>query len=451
MVTTADQDTRRDVAWATARRFAHAAAEPAPAVRVALGQAAGLTLAEDLVVATPLPAFDTSAMDGYAVAGAGPWSITGSARPGRPWTGERLTAGNAVEISTGAVVPPGTWAVLPVESATVCDGRVTCPDGPGGTRDGRNGCRDESGGARDGRNGCRDESGGARDGQVGRRDESAAVSDGRVAVPGLARGKHIRYTGEDAPAGTRLAPAGTAVGPALLGLAATCGYDELLVHPTPVVRAIVTGDELARHGLPGPGRVRDALGPLLPSLIAELGGRLDGLVHVPDQPVAALAEAVEAAAGADVVVVTGSTSVGVTDGLRRLLAERDVRWIVDSVACRPGHPALLARLPGGPYVIGLPGNPFAALAAAHTLLGPLLAGLSGRALGDLPQAPLTSQVPVPAGRTRIVPVVWDGPGVRALGGDRPAFLNGAALADALAAVPYGHEPGRPVPLLLLRG
>ncbi|MFC7041168.1 molybdopterin-binding protein, partial [Nonomuraea rubra] len=159
---------------------------------------------------------------------------------------------------------------------------------------------------------------------------------------------------------------------------------------------------------------------------------------------------VESAAGADVVVVTGSTSVGVTDGLRRLLAERDARWIVDSVACRPGHPALLARPRGGPYVVGLPGNPFAALTAAHTLLGPLLAGLSGRALDDLPQAPLLSRIVVPAGRTRIVPVVWDGPGVRAVGGDRPAFLNGAALADALAAIPPAHESGEPVPLLLLR-
>ncbi|AQZ61570.1 Molybdopterin biosynthesis protein MoeA [[Actinomadura] parvosata subsp. kistnae] len=394
MVTAADQETRRDVAWAAARQLAHEAAEPTPPVQVPLGRVAGLVLADDLVAATPLPAFDTSAMDGYAVAGPGPWTIAGSARPGRPWAGERLADGQAVEISTGAVVPPGTHAVLPVESATTDDGHVTGPE--------------------------------------------------------LPPGKHIRRTGEDAPAGTRLAPAGTPVGPALLGLAASCGYDELPVRRRPAVRAIVTGDELARHGLPGPGRVRDALGPLLPPLVADLGGDLAGLAHVPDEPDAVLAEAVTAASDADVVVVTGSTSVGVTDGLRRLLAERDARWIVDSVASRPGHPALLARPRGGPYVIGLPGNPFAALTAAHTLLGPLLAGLSGRPLGSLPQAPLLTPIPVPAGRTRIVPVVWDGAGVRALGGDRPAFLNGAALGDALAAVPHGHEPGAPVPLILLR-
>ncbi|MFC7041406.1 molybdopterin-binding protein, partial [Nonomuraea rubra] len=278
MVTAADQETRRDVAWAEARRFAHEAASPAPPVRVALGRAAGLTLAQDLVVATPLPAFDTSAMDGFAVSGPGPWTIAGSARPGRPWTGGSLAAGQAVEISTGAVVPPGTWAVLPVESAAVRDDRVALAGEPAVTRDGT-------------------------DAVPG---EPAAARDGGFAVPGLARGKHIRYTGEDAPAGACLAPAGTPVGPPLLGLAATCGYDELLVRRAPAVVAIVTGDELATNGLPGPGRVRDALGPLLPSLIAELGGRLDGLVHVPDQPVAALAEAAAASAGADVVVVTGS-------------------------------------------------------------------------------------------------------------------------------------------------
>ncbi|MEV0826881.1 molybdopterin molybdotransferase MoeA [Nonomuraea rubra] len=402
MVTAADQETRRDVAWAEARRFAHEAASPAPPVRVALGRAAGLTLAQDLVVATPLPAFDTSAMDGFAVSGAGPWTIAGSARPGRPWTGERLAAGQAVEISTGAVVPPGTWAVLPVESAAVRDDRVALAGEPGVAHDGPDAVPGEPAAVRGGR-------------AAAVPGEPAAAHHGGFAVPGLARGKHIRYAGEDAPAGACLAPAGTPVGPALLGLAATCGYDELLVRRAPAVVAIVTGDELATNGLPGPGRVRDALGPLLPSLIAELGGRLDGLVHVPDQPVAALAEAVESAAGADAVVVTGSTSVGVTDGLRRLLAERDARWIVDSVACRPGHPALLARPRGGPYVVGLPGNPFAALTAAHTLLGPLLAGLSGRALGDLPQAPLLSRIVVPAGRTRIVPV----------------------------AVPRSHRPDRP--------
>ncbi|MFI6481720.1 molybdopterin molybdotransferase MoeA [Nonomuraea sp. NPDC050663] len=394
MVTTAQPGTRQDVAWAAAREFAHAAAEPVPPERVPLAVAAGLVLAEELRAATPLPGFDTSAMDGYAVAGTGPWRVVGVARAGRAWPGARLDPGCAVEISTGAVVPPGARAVLPVEMARLTGDLVRGPE--------------------------------------------------------LAPGKHVRAAGEDAGAGERLAHAGTPVGPALIGLAATCGYDELVVRGRPVVRAVVTGDELARSGLPAPGAVRDALGPLLPSLIAGLGGEPAGPVHVPDQPESALWRAVEDAGGADVVVVTGSTSVGTTDGLRRLLAAHDAEWIVDAVACRPGHPQLLARLRGGPFVVGLPGNPFAALVAAHTVLGPLLAGLAGRPMARLPRMPLTVPVRPAPGRTRIIPVVWDGDGVRPLGGDRPAFLNGAALGDALAAVPENWKPGGAVPLVLLR-
>ncbi|WP_370350331.1 molybdopterin molybdotransferase MoeA [Catenulispora sp. EB89] len=412
---TAKRETSRALAWAVARERAHAAAVPTPATRVALGAAAGLVLAEGLVTAGPMPAFDTAAMDGYAVCGAGPWTVVGAARAGRPWDGGWMELGCAVGISTGSVVPAGAWAVLPVEVAV--------------------------------------------------------LSGAGLVGPGLPRGRHIRYAGEDAPAGAVLAPAGTRAGPALLGLAASCGYDELLVHRAPIVRAVVTGDELDRRGRAGAGRVRDVLSPLLPSLVQAMGGRLESVVHAPDHPDSALGAAVDAAGAADavsgvdsgadpgtdadvaadVIVVGGSTSVGVTDGLRRLLAERDARWIVDTVACRPGRPQVLARLRGGPFVVGLPGNPFAALVAAYTLLEPLLGGLSGRGLPALPQAPLLSPIQTSADQTRIIPVVWDGAGVRMLGTDRPAFLNGAALADALAAVPPGAEAGQPVPLVTLRG
>lgn len=409
MVTTAEPGTHRATAWARARELAHAAADPTGPERVALGRASGLALAEDVVAPTAIPAFDTAAMDGYAVAGPGPWTIAGASRAGRPWPGARLAEGSAVGISTGAVVPAGARAVVPVEAAAAAGGVVTGPE--------------------------------------------------------LPAGKHIRYAGEEAAAGACLVPAGTRVGPALIGLAASCGYDELLVRRAPRVRAIVTGDELALHGPAAPGRIRDALGPVLPGLVGGFGGRLDGVAHVSDEPQSALGAAVDAAASgsgggagsadsgdaADIIVITGLTSVGVTDGLRRLLAGRDAQWIVDGVACRPGHPQLLARLRGGPFVIGLPGNPFAALVAAYTLLGPLIAGMSGVALGGLPMAPLTTPIPAPPGRTRVVPVVWDGSGVRMLGTDHPAFLNGAALGDALAAVPPGAEAGQPVPLILLRG
>ncbi|MGW6008375.1 hypothetical protein [Streptomyces sp. NPDC055210] len=99
--------------------------------------------------------------------------------------------------------------------------------------------------------------------------------------PAPAPGRHIRRTGEDALAGVCLAPAGTRVGPALLGLAAACGHDTLPVRPRPRVRILVTGDELIHSGRPGPGQVRDALGPLLPPLAYALGGEVTHVHPLP--------------------------------------------------------------------------------------------------------------------------------------------------------------------------
>jgi molybdopterin molybdotransferase len=385
----------RDVPWPTARELAHAAARPLPAGTVPLAEAAGLTLAEGIRTALPMPAFDTAAMDGFAVAGAGPWRVRGVLRAGATWTGAALAPGDAVEISTGAPVPAGADAVLKIEDCT-CDGELV-----------------------------------------------------RGPVPPA--GRHIRRAGEDAPADACLAPAGTRVGPALLGLAAGCGADTLSVRPRPRVRVLVTGDELATSGRPGPGRVRDALGPLLPPLLTALDAELTEVRHVPDHPPGQLDTAVHKVDGSQLTVVTGSTSMGATDQLRQLLHADGARWIVDTVACRPGHPQLLAELSDGRWVAGLPGNPYAALVAFHTLLGPLLAGLAGRPLSVLPRARLAGGVHTAPGRTRLIPVVWDGDRVRITGDHGAAFLRGAALGDALAAVPPDWTEDTPVPLVPLTG
>ncbi|MFJ8490035.1 molybdopterin molybdotransferase MoeA [Streptomyces sp. NPDC094038] len=388
----------RDLPWASARERAHTAPAPLPAQHVPLARAAGLTLADVLRTPQPMPGFDTAAMDGYATGPApGPWRVLGTVRAGGAWTGGVLEAGEAVEISTGAPVPAGARAVIPLEQTE-------------------------------------------RTGTL-------------VSGPAPADGRHIRRAGEDAPAGAPLAPAGTRVGPALLGLAAASGHDTLPVRPRPRVRILVTGDELTHTGRPAPGQVRDALGPLLPPLIQVMGGKTTDVHHVPDRPAGSLATAVHTLPyhDADVTVVTGSTSVGATDQLRMLLADADARWVVDAVACRPGHPQLLAQLPNSHWVVGLPGNPYAALVAAHTLLAPLLAGLTGRPLPALPRIPLTGDIRTAPGRTRLIPVSWDGAAAHPVGGHRPAFLHGAALADALAAVPPDWQPGQPTPLLLLTG
>jgi molybdopterin molybdotransferase len=258
--------------------------------------------------------------------------------------------------------------------------------------------------------------------------------------------------GEDAAQGQLLALAGASVTPVLLGLAAAGGYDELLVRPRPLVRVLVSGDELTRSGASGNGRVRDALGPMLPGLIAQLGGEMSELLYDgghADTLAAALSNA-GGHGGASVIVVTGSTSIGVTDRLRPLLSEAGAQFVVDGVACRPGHPQLLAMPRPATWVTGLPGNPFAALVAAHTLLGPLLAGLAARELPRLPVAVLAGEVPPRRGRTLVVPVSWDGRAARLCGNGRPASLQGAALADALAVVAPDWAPGECVQLILSR-
>jgi molybdopterin molybdotransferase len=383
------------VAWERARELAHAAPQPLLARRVLLSRTAGLTLAEEIRTCVPLPAFDTAAMDGYAVAGPGPWQLRGQVRAGANWQG-MLSSGDAVEISTGAQVPVGASAVLPVELAV--------------------------------------------------RDGAALFGNAPPA------GSHIRPTGEDAPAGELLAPIGTPIGPALIGLAATAGYDTLWVTPRPRVQILVTGEELTHSGVSGAGRVRDALGPLLPTLVTELGGETCVVRHLPDQPAGLLAAALHPpdSANAQVVIVTGSTSVGVTDRLRPLLRAHGARWIVDTVACRPGHPQLLAEMEAGRWLVGLPGNPFAALVAAYTLLAPLLAGLTGRRLAELPLAPVTGEVHTAPGFTRLIPVTWQGGTAQVVAGHRAAYLRGAALSDALAAIPPGWTEGKPAPLVLTR-
>ncbi|HEY3688651.1 MAG TPA: molybdopterin molybdotransferase MoeA [Streptosporangiaceae bacterium] len=365
------------VPWGTARDRAAAAPALAP-VRLPLAAARGTVLAAPLYARSDLPACDTAAMDGYAVAGPGPWVVIGRVLPGR--CGPRaLSRGEAVEIGTGAAVPSGAGAVLPYERA-------------------------------------------ARAG-----DEVAGLAE---------PGRHVRRRGEECAAGTAVLPEGAVLTPAALGLAASLGHDAVTVRPRPRVAALITGDEIVQSGPSGPGRTRDAVGPLLPGLVDWAGGTLAPPIQVPDRRdelTAALAGAPDAS-GVDVVTVCGASSRGPADHLRGVLREAGAELLVEGVACRPGHPQLLARMPGGPLVVGLPGNPYAALVAALTLLVPALAGLTGRVRRS-ERAHLDGEVAAHAGDTRLIPVRRTANGVAPVDHVRPALLWGAAVADAIAVIP----------------
>jgi molybdopterin molybdotransferase len=383
--------TARDTPWPAARALAYDAASPLAPARVPIGAALGATLATPLVALTALPAFDTAAMDGYAVAGSPPWRVTGRVVAGDV-AEQPLVPGTAVEVATGAMVPAGTRCVVPYETATLDGG---CVDGP------------------------------------------------------HAYGRNVRPAGEETIVGRVLAPRGTAVTEVLLGLAAASGHDELVVVRRPTVALLVTGSELLRSGLPGRGRVRDAVGPMLPGLVRWLGGEPGAQVWVPDD--ADLLDAAVRAAAGDVVVTSGASSVGRSDHLHRVLNGAGAELLVDGVAVRPGHPQLLARLPDGRWVVGLPGNPLAALAAVMTLLQPLVRRLSGRSAPGLPGVVAAESIGAAAQAHRLVPAVVGPDGVQPVAAAGPAMLTGAAHADGFAVVPpaLDVQPGQRVGWLAL--
>lgn len=387
------------VSWEEAHAAARdAVRQPLPAVTRGLTEALGHALAVPLVARTDLPAFRTSAMDGWAVAGNGPWRLQRPAvfpgdRPGP------LTAGAAVPIATGAQVPSGATAVLRRE-----DGEP----GPGEVLRGR------------------------------RKDQVSAAN--------------IQQQGEECRAGAALLPARAAVTPAVLGLAAAAGYDDLVVNLRPVVDLLVLGDELLDTGLPGDGRVRDALGPLLPPWLRASGAEVSRSVRIADR-LNLLRDAV-AGSPADVVITTGSTASGSTDFLHTVLAELGAQLVVDSVAVRPGHPMLLAELPPTKdgrvrHLVGLPGNPLAAIAGTVTLAVPLLRRLGGHRDAQPRQVLAASPLPGDARRrTSLLPVALDERGATPLPFGGPAMLRGLALADGLAVVPPdGVAAGSPVQVL----
>jgi molybdopterin molybdotransferase len=368
------------LSWDQARAVA-GRAQPLPPVTVRPEHGIGAVLAGDLLAPAGLPAADTAAMDGFATCGPGPWRVTGRVLAGQLGPAA-LHDGEAVEIATGAAVPPGTGTVVRHEDAVrSAGGAVTGPAEPG---------------------------------------------------------KNIRAAGSDFRAGQLLIRSGTRLTALMAGLAASAGCDEVRVRPRPRASVVITGGEVRVSGLPSATVTRDALGPALSGLIRALGGEVTGIRYTGDSE----GELADALARPDVNlhVVTGGSAAGPADRLHKVLADAGAELLVDGVRCRPGHPQLLARLPGGRAVAGLPGNPFAAVAALLTLLTPLLSAWSG--------SPRAADVTVPrpaAARYRpdctiLLPACLDpAGGVRLLAPSSPASLLSVAHASHLLAAGDGDK------------
>ncbi len=376
--------------WAAAREAAYRAGAEArlrPA-EVAVSDADGTTLAEPLTTLTDLPAFPTSSVDGFAVRGEGPWRVVGQVLAGG--VPEPLRPGTAVEIATGAMVPDGIDELIRVEhSEHPRPGYVTGEPRP--TRDWR--------------------------------------------VPG-----------EEATKGEELLPAGTPVTPGVVGLAASCGYDTLLVHPKPISAVLVFGDELATEGPPGDGRVRDSLGPSMPAWLRRLGTApardLSPLGPVQDTLEAHIEAIRTAVESADIVCTTGGTMHGPVDHLHPALEALNAEYVVNTVKVRPGFPMLLARVTTSgntTWIAGLPGNPQSAVVALVSLVAPLIAGLTGREPPGTSRVTLGAEIKGRGDDTHLSLVRIDNDRATPLKHHGSSMLRGVAQADGFAVIPPGRS------------
>jgi molybdopterin molybdotransferase len=340
-------------------------------------------------------------MDGWAVNGSGPWILFKQ--------GDRLSPDHASTIVTGGLVPPGTHAILRKES-----GQIT---------------RNADGGL------------------------LLALNDqAKHGEPQF--GQHIRNGGEDAKARELLIPAGTVLNPAHIALAAVAGHDELEVQAKPGVAIVLTGSEVVTAGLPAPGQVRDTFGPQLGTVISLLGAVPGIPLRIGDSyhDWLSVLENSEVLPGQrpDVTITTGGTGRSGTDHFRTAVAAIGGRLLLDGVAMRPGHPAVLAVLPDGRFVVGLPGNPLAAMMALTTLIEPLLAALGNKPLSPVGHVTSGADVDPHAGRTRLIPCRFIHGLAFPASHTGSGMMRGLAWADGVMAVPPGGvQSGEPVPVLPL--
>jgi len=374
-------------------RFLEDAASALPGEPVALAECAGRVLAEDVRAEVDVPPFARSAMDGYAVLGEDTFgasqydpvslAVVGLSLPGKPHEA-RLAPGQAVRIMTGAPLPDGADAVVMAEVCHESDGRV----------------------------------------------EIAAA---------VAPRKNVGAAGEDIVAGNVVLRAGRRLRAQDVGLLASIGAAEPVCVRRPRVRLLITGDELLPPGSrPAGAHIVDSNSPMLAALVSRDGG--ERLPHeiLPDDPERIRAELERD--DADVVLVSGGSSVGQEDHAPRLLAELG-RLDFHGVAMRPSSPTGVGRI-GDRFVFLLPGNPVSCLCAYDFFAGPTL-----RALGGLPrdwphrrvQLPLARKISSMVGRVDYVRVAIENGRVVPIATSGASILSSTVRADGFVLVPRDRE------------
>jgi molybdopterin molybdotransferase len=359
---------------------------------VALGEAAGRVLAEPIVSQVNVPGFVRAMMDGFALRGAEthgasaytPLSFTviGESLPGRPMKGT-VESGTAVRIMTGAPIPEGADAVLPAELCELHAGTV-------------------------------------------------------LALAEVPPARHVGRCGEDIARGELLFAPGRRLRPQDVGVLSSVGRSQITVVRRPVVRIVITGDELLPPGTPPTGhRIADANGPLLSALVFRDGGLVGGESIVADQPEEILAAM---RSPADLVMVAGGSSVGALDWAPQLLA-RHGQLAVHGIAMRPSSPAGMGLLDDR-LVFLLPGNPVSCLCAYDFFVGRAVRALGGRTK-DWPyqqvEAPLGMKISSEVGRVDYCRVRWAGHAVQPLSTSGASLLSSTTRADGFVLVPADSE------------
>jgi molybdopterin molybdotransferase len=307
-----------------------------PAERLALADARGRVLAEDVVAPMPLPPFDNSAMDGFALRAQG-----AAIAPGRTFAVEgeqaagdaaRAARGEACEIMTGARMPDGYDSVAPIEDVAVLQ-----------------------------------------------RDAAQRATRIRIERE-VAPGQHLRRAGEDLAAGALALAAGTVLDPFACMLLDALGSVDVAVRRKPRVAVFATGRELVadpRRKLAS-GEIRDSNGPYLQARLIEAGADVVRRATLPDDADAFVAAVREAlAAGVDIVISTGAVSMGRYDFVPQALATLGAQTVFHKLRMRPGKPQLFATLPHGTLFFGLPGNPISAAVGQRLLVEAALRRMLG--------------------------------------------------------------------------
>jgi molybdopterin molybdotransferase len=379
---------------------------PLPPEDVPLAALAGRVLAGPVVSPADVPGFARAAMDGYAVRaedtfGADaynpqPLGLVGEALPARPFAGA-VRPGQAVRIMTGAPLPDGADAVLPAEAAEERDGRA-------------------------------------------------------LAREPVSPGRHVGRVGEDVAKGREVLAAGRRLRPQDVGLLASIGVAAASAVRRPRAAVLATGSELLPPGsMPGGFKIVDSNSPMLAALVERDGGQCLPTCYLEDR-YEAVRDAI-AHADADVVLVSGGSSVGREDHAPRAVAELG-ELAVHGVALRPASPTGVGFLPDGRVVFLLPGNPVSCLCAYDLFAGRVIRRLGGRPWA-LPyrtaNLPLRSKIVSALGRVDYARVRVAGEAVEPVAVSGAAILSTTVTADGFVLVDRDREgfaPGETVEVYL---